>query len=77
MKFRIATILTIILAFGLSLPSFAQRPGGGKRPDGVGGKRPDGMTRPDGTRRPDGVGGKRPDGATPGQRPSGVGRPRG
>lgn len=77
MKFRIATILTIILAFGLSLSSFAQRPDGAKRPDGVGGKRPDGMTRPDGAKRPDGVGGKRPDGATRGQRPGGGGRPRG
>lgn len=83
MKFRIATILTILLAFSLSFASLAQRPSG--RPDGVGGKRPDGATRPDGVggqrpdgaRRPDGVGGKRPDGAQPGQRPGGGGRPRG
>lgn len=69
MKFRIATILTILLAFSLSFASLAQRPSG--RPDGVGGKRPDGATRPDG------VGGKRPDGAQPGQRPGGGGRPSG
>ncbi len=81
MKFRIATILTILLAFTLSFAAFAQRPSGkgrpdgatpGQRPDGVGGKRPDGATRPDG------VGGTRPDGTTPGQggggRPGGGGR---
>ncbi len=72
MKFRIATILTILLAFSLSFAALAQQPSGKGRPDGATpGQRPDGTGRPDGVKRPDG---QRPDGAQPGQRPGGGGR---
>lgn len=61
MKLRIATILTILLAFSLPFVALAQRPGGTGHPGGTG--RPDGIGRPGGTGHPVG----RPGGGRPGR----------